>query len=86
MVTCPKCGSNTVRNLGWVWKLGAALCLVMALIILLVAALVPATGPVWSYKTIFGVVTYLFWAGLFAYLSMSIGPRWRCSTCKHTWR
>ena len=85
-VTCPKCGSNTVSNVGWVWKLMAAVFLVMAVILLLVAALVPAAGPVWSYKTLSGVVINLFIAGFFAYLSMTILPRWRCTTCKHTWR
>jgi hypothetical protein len=85
-VTCPKCGSNTVRNFGWVWKLGAAFFLVVAVIAVLVAALVPAAGPVWSYKTIFQVVMNLVFAGIFAYVSMTIAPRWRCTTCKHTWR
>src|SRR5262245_44038461 len=72
--TCPKCGSNTVRNVGWIWKLVAALLLVMAVILLLVAALVPAAGPVWSYKTISGVVMNLFFAGLFIYLSKTMTP------------
>jgi hypothetical protein len=85
-VTCPKCGSNAVRNLGWVWKLGSAGFLVVAVIALLVAALVPAAGPVWSYRTIFGVVMNLFFAGCFAYLSMTIAPRWQCKTCKQMWR
>jgi hypothetical protein len=58
----------------------------VAVIVLLLAALVPAAGPVWSYKTIFGVVMNLFFAGFFAYLSMTIAPRWRCTKCKHTWR
>ena len=85
-VTCPKCESNTVRDFGWVWKLMAAFFLVVAVVVLLVAALVPAAGPVWSYKTIYGVVINLFFAGFFAYLSMTIAPRWRCTTCKFTWR
>ena len=85
-VTCPKCGSNTVRNFGWVWKLGATFFLVVAVIVLLLAALVPAAGPVWSYKTISGVFMTLIFAEFFAYLSMTICPRWRCATCKHTWR
>jgi FtsH-binding integral membrane protein len=86
METCPKCGSNTVRNLGWVWKPVATFFLVMAVIELLVAALVPAAEPVWSYKTIYGGVMNLFFAGFIAYHSMTIAPRWRCRTCKHTWR
>ena len=85
-VTCPKCGSNTVRNFGWVWKLMAAFFLVVAVVVLLVAALVPAAGPVWSYKTIFGVFLNLCFAGFVAYVSTTIAPRWRCTTCKHTWR
>jgi hypothetical protein len=84
-VTCPKCGSNSVRNFGWVWKLGPAFFLVLAVVVLLVAALVPAAGPVWSYKTVSGVVINLFFAGIFAYLWMTIAPRWRCTTCKHMW-
>jgi hypothetical protein len=85
-VTCPKCGSNTVRNFGWIWKLGVAFFLVVAVVVLLVAALVPAAGPVWSYKTISGVVINLLLAGCFTYLSMTIAPRWRCTNCKHYWR
>jgi hypothetical protein len=85
-VTCPKCGSDTVGNLGCVWKLGAAFFLVAAVIVFLVADSVPAARPVWSYKTIFGVVMILFLAGFFACISMTIAPQWRCTTCKHTWR
>ena len=85
-VTCPKCGSNTVRDFGWVWKLMAAFFLVVAVVVLLVAALVPAAGPVWSYKTIFGVVMILFLAGFFAGIWKNLGPRWRCRKCKHAWR
>jgi hypothetical protein len=55
-------------------------------IVLLVAALVPAAEPVWSYKTIYGGVMFLFFAGFIAYHSMTSAPRWRCTTCKHTWR
>jgi hypothetical protein len=46
-VICPMCGSNTVRNFDWIWRLGAAFCLVVAVIVLLLAALVPAAGPLW---------------------------------------
>jgi hypothetical protein len=85
-VTCPKCGSNTVRNVGWVWKLGAAFFIVVAVVVLLGAALVPALGPGWSYKTFFGVVLNLFFAGLFAGLWKTLGPQWRCTNCHHAWR
>ena len=85
-VTCPKCGSNTVRNFGWVWKLMAAFFLVVAVVVLLVAALVPAAGPVWSYKTTYGVVMNLFFAGLFAAIWKNLGPQWRCTKCNHAWR
>jgi hypothetical protein len=85
-VTCPKCGSNTVRNFGWVWKLVAAYFLGMAVVLLRIPAPVPAAGPVWSYPTIAGVVMNLYLAGFFAYLSMTIAPQRRCTTCKHTWR
>jgi hypothetical protein len=84
-MTCPKCGSNAVRNLGWAWMMGAGF-LVVAVVLLLIAALVPAAGPVWSYKTMSGVVMNLFFAGLWAYSWKNLGPQWRCSTCKHTWR
>jgi hypothetical protein len=63
-----------------------ALLLVRAVILLLVAALVPLAGPVWSYKTLSMVGLDLFFAGLVAYLSMTSAPRWQCKTCKHAWR
>jgi hypothetical protein len=84
-VVCPKCGSNAVKNVGWVWML-AAIWIVLAVIQLLVAALVPAAGPVWSYQTIHGVVGDLLFAGLFAGFWKNLGPQWRCTTCKHAWR
>src|SRR5262249_39603094 len=84
-VTCPKCGSNAVKSVGWVWMLGAV-WLVWAVFELLMAALVPAGGPVWSYQTISSVVEDLLFAGLFAGLWKTLGPRWRCTTCKHAWR
>ena len=84
-VTCPKCGSNAVRNVGWVWML-AAIWLVLAVIQLLVAALVPAAGPVWSYRTISGVVMFLLFAGFWAGFWKTQGPQWRCTKCKHAWR
>jgi hypothetical protein len=84
--TCPKCGSNTVRDFGWVWNLGVAFFPVVAVIVVLVAAMVPAGGPVWSYNTISGIVIDLFLAGVVAYLLMAVAPRWRCTTCKHKWR
>ena len=85
-MTCPKCGSNAVGDFGWVWKLAAALFLVRAVAFLLLAALVPAVGPVWSYKTFSVIVPDLLFAGILAYLSMTVAPRWRCRTCKHMWR
>jgi hypothetical protein len=84
-VTCPKCGSNAVRNVGWVWML-AAIWLVAAVVEVLIAALVPVAGPVWSYKTVYGVVMNLFFAGLFAAIWKNLGPQWRCTKCKHAWR
>jgi hypothetical protein len=38
----------------------AAIWLVVAVVQLLIAALVPAAGPVWSYKNVYGVVLNLF--------------------------
>ena len=84
-VTCPKYGSNALKNVGWVWMLGA-IWLVWAVFELLMAALVPAGGPVWSYQTIRSVVGDLLVAGLFAGFWKTLGPRWRCTKCNHTWR
>jgi hypothetical protein len=64
----------------------AAIWLVWAVIELLIAALVPAAGPVWSYQTIRSVVGDLLFAGLFAGFWKTLGPRWRCTKCNHTWR
>jgi hypothetical protein len=84
-VTCPKCGSGAVKDVGWVWMLGA-IWLVWAVFEVLMAALVPAAGPVWSYQTIRSVVWDLLFAGLFAGLWKTFGPRWRCTRCQHAWR
>jgi hypothetical protein len=83
--TCPKCGSDTLKNVGWIWML-AAIWLVAAVVEVLIAALVPAAGPVWSYKTAYGVVMNLFFAGFFASIWKTFGPQWRCMKCKHAWR
>jgi hypothetical protein len=84
-VTCPKCGSSALKKVGWIWILGA-IWLVWAVLHLLIAALVPAAGPVWSYRVIHDVVMNLLIAGLWAVLWKSFGPEWRCTNCKHHWR
>jgi hypothetical protein len=84
-VTCPKCGSNAVKSTGWLWKLGA-IWLGYGVFELLMAAMVPAGGPVWSYQTLRSVVMGLIFAGFWAGFWKYFGPRWRCRKCNHSWR
>jgi hypothetical protein len=84
-VTCPKCGSNALKKIGWLWIL-SAIWLVSALIELLLAALVPATGRFRSHRILHHVALNLLFAVLWAVFLELQGPRWRCTKCKHMWR
>jgi hypothetical protein len=46
----------------------------------------PAERPVWSYGTRRRVVMDLVFAGIIAGFWKILGPWWRCTKCRHTWR